>query len=112
MDAFVRRLVRRLNDDTRPLSRNRHFHTFDNDEGRKALRISRRLLSLRKDILACRAAGEPVRAEAQVGAGETKIEILLERLKGRRTAVLTDAEYALLLELPGVKEALASPRNV
>lgn len=108
MDAFVRRLVRRLNDESRPLSRNRHFHTFDNDEGRKALRISRRLQSLRRDILSCRAAGESVRAAEASGEGEKKVEIFLERLKGKRTALLTDAEYALLLELPGVKEALCA----
>ncbi len=104
MDAFVRKLVRRLNDESRPLSRNRHFHTFDNDEGKKALRISRRLQSLRRDILACRAAGETVRATAQPGAKETKVEILIERLKGKRTALLSDAEFSLLLELPGMKE--------
>ena len=41
MDPFVRRLVERLQDPEQPLSRNRHFHTFDSPEGRTALRVFR-----------------------------------------------------------------------
>ena len=59
MDPFVRRLVQRLHDPKRPLSRNRHFHTFATPEGQRALRTSRRLRSLQRDILACQASGRP-----------------------------------------------------
>ena len=61
MDPFVRRLVERLNDPARPLSRNRHFHTFDNPDGQQALRIARRLHALRQDIEKClREGGRPI----------------------------------------------------
>ena len=43
MDAFVRRLVERLLEPSEPLSRNRHFHTFETPEGRRALKLARRL---------------------------------------------------------------------
>src|SRR5438045_1366398 len=36
MDPFVRRLVQRMSDPKRPLSRNKHFHTFESPEGRAA----------------------------------------------------------------------------
>ena len=48
MDPFVQRLILRLHHPSQPLSRNRHFATFDTPEGRAALRISRRLKSLQK----------------------------------------------------------------
>ena len=45
--------MERLHDPARPLSRNRHFQTFDTPEGRMALKVYRRLNSIHKDILAC-----------------------------------------------------------
>jgi len=107
MDPFVRRLVERLHDPTRPLSRNRHFHTFDTPEGRLALKVSRRLKSLQRDIMACRKEGSQARFFRQVGPdGETRIELQMERIQGRRVSLLQDAEFALLSQLPGVQEAL------
>ncbi|MBN1205302.1 MAG: hypothetical protein JXB05_10290 [Myxococcaceae bacterium] len=107
MDPFVRRLVERLHDPARPLSRNRHFHTFDTPEGRFALKVSRRLKSLQRDIMACRKEGSPARFFRQVGPdGETRIELLMERIQGRRVSLLQDAEFELLAQLPGVREAL------
>lgn len=107
MDPFVRRLVERLHDPTRPLSRNRHFHTFDTPEGRSALKVSRRLKSLQRDIMACHKEGRPARFARQLGEdGETRIELLMERIRGRRVSMLQDAEFELLAQLPGVREAL------
>jgi hypothetical protein len=107
MDPFVRRLVERLHDPTRPLSRNRHFHTFDTPEGRSALKVSRRLKSLQRDIMACHKEGRPARFSRQLGVdGETRIELLMERIQGRRVSMLQDAEFELLAQLPGVREAL------
>ncbi|MDC0709226.1 hypothetical protein POL68_12205 [Stigmatella sp. ncwal1] len=107
MDPFVRRLVERLHDPTRPLSRNRHFHTFDTPEGRSALKVSRRLKSLQRDILSCYQEGHRPRFFRHVGPeGETRIELLMERIQGRRVSHLQDAEFELLAQLPGVREAL------
>jgi hypothetical protein len=107
MDPFIRRLVERLHDPARPLSRNRHFHTFDTPEGRSALKVSRRLKSLQRDIMACRKEGRRARFFRQVGPeGEIRIELLMERIQGRRVSHLQDAEFELLAQLPGVREAL------
>ncbi|HEY8209978.1 MAG TPA: hypothetical protein VIG99_20975 [Myxococcaceae bacterium] len=112
MDPFVQRLIQRLHHPSQPLSRNRHFATFDTPEGRAALRISRRLKSLQKDILQCQGEGGEVRfarqeeAAAEGKEGEHRIELTLQRLRGRRVSMLAGAEFELLRELPGVSEAL------
>ncbi|HLL06452.1 MAG TPA: hypothetical protein VK539_38125 [Myxococcaceae bacterium] len=107
MDPFVRRLVERLHDPARPLSRNRHFHTFDTPEGRSAMKVSRRLKSLQRDIVACLKEGRRARFFRQAGPnGENRIELLMERIQGRRVSHLQDAEFELLAQLPGVREAL------
>lgn len=108
MDPFVRRLVQRLIDPARPLSRNRHFHTFDSPEGRAALRVTRRLESLRRDLLQCRQEGGGVGVASLTDEkGGLKMEIRFERVRGRRTSMLSHAEFELLAELPDVKELLA-----
>ncbi len=107
MDPYVRRLVQRLLEPSAPLSRNRHFHTFDTPEGRSALRMTRRLRSLRKDILACVAEGRPAHFVRQEDAeGSHRIELRMERVRGRRVCVLPTAEFELLRELPGVSAGL------
>ena len=107
MDPFVRRLVERLHDPSKPLSRNRHFHTFDTPEGRLALKVFRRLRSLRNDILACQAEGRRARISRQLSpAGDYRIELLMDRLSGRRVSMLQAAEFELLAALPGVRDAL------
>ncbi len=107
MDPFVRRLVQRMLDESRPLSRNRHFHTFSTPEGKLALRTTRRLRSLQADILACGSEGQPARfVRHDVEDGEHRVELRLERLSGRRTSRLLPAEFELLLELPGVRPVL------
>ena len=112
MDPFVRRLIQRMHDPARPLSRNRHFHTFSTPEGRLALRTSRRLQNLRDDILACREEGQPARfVRHQLGDGGHRIEILLERVNGRRVSFVAQAEFELLLELPGVRAVLEEVRG-
>jgi hypothetical protein len=107
MDPFVRRLIERLHDPARPLSRNRHFHTFDTPEGRSALKVSRRLKSLQRDIVACHKEGRRARFFRQAGPdGQSRIELLMERIQGRRVSHLQDAEFELLAQLPGVRDAL------
>lgn len=110
MDAFVRRLIQRLFDPSRPLSRNRHFHAFDNPEGRYALKTSRRLRSLQREILACHREGHPARVSRRLPRGsERVVELLLEHPRGKQLAVLAESEFELLRDLPGVAEALSEP---
>ena len=46
MREFLYRLVQRLHDEARPLSRNKHFHAFGDSDSRRALRIDRHLRDL------------------------------------------------------------------
>lgn len=108
MDPFVRKLVLRLLDEGAPLSRNRHFHTFESPEGKQAMRISRRLRALQGDIAKCIKAGGDSRVVATKDAqGVVKIEIRLEHLRSTRLTLLDEAEFELLGLLPGVRESLA-----
>lgn len=99
MDPFVRKLVLRIFDEGAPLSRNRHFHTFETDEGKRALRISRRLKALQADIAKCRKeGGESLIVTAREG-DEVKVQISIKALKSTRHTTLDEAEYELLRRL-------------
>jgi len=112
MDPFVRRLVERLLDPSRPLSRNRHFHTFETPEGKLALRICRRLRALHQDLLARRDEGQAARfLRVELEDGDHKVEVHLERIAGRRTSLLKPAEFELLLGLPGMRSLLDAPAD-
>ena len=107
MDPFVRRLVERLHDPRAQLSRNRHFHAFENPQGRAALKISKRLKALQADIARCRAEGsQPVARTRRDAEGKVRMEIELRRLHARRVTQLDPAEFELLCALPGVSEAV------
>ena|SRR5215470_16223508 len=108
MDAFVEHLVRRLCDESQPLSRNRHFHAFHSPEGRRALRISRRLRSLQRDILACAGESRGAWLRPLEQEGGRRVELKLERARGFRISLLDELEFKLLQELPGVRVALES----
>jgi len=107
MDSFVRRLVERLVAEGGPLSRNRHFHTFDTPEGRQALRLARRLRALQRDVLRCLAEGGRVQLRRPAGAPAARAEelCLLYRV-GTHRAYLSGEELQMLRELPGLGEAL------
>lgn len=110
MDPFVRRLVQRMLDPRQPLTRNRHFHTFSTPEGRAALRATRRLRSLQSDLEACAGEGHsPTFIRHDLEDGNHRIELVMQRVHGRRTSLLQPAEFELLLELPGVRALLQSP---
>ena len=109
MDPFVRKLVLRLFDEGAPLSRNRHFHTFESPEGKQAMRISRRLKALQADIKKCRDAGGASSVTATKSEeGVVKVEIRLEHLRSTRHTTLDEMEYELLRQLPGVELPLPS----
>lgn len=105
MHAFIYRLVERLTREGPPLSRNRHFHTFESPEGKKALRIARRLRSVAADVE--RASGTP---EIREG---TRVRLEIPLKDGVRIAWLSPAEWRLLQRMPplstrsgqGVEEA-------
>ncbi len=111
MDSFVRRLVQRLLEPSLPLSRNRHFHTFETPEGRRALTVARRLRGLARDVRRCLDRGAPPEVRAEGGNGDLRVELRFEDVAGRRTAFLTEEEYALLLRVPGMTEALEGVRR-
>src|SRR5262249_46698792 len=112
MDSFVRRLVERLLEPSLPLSRNRHFHTFETPEGKRALTVARRLRGLARDVRKCLDRGVRPEVLEEGKNGDLRVELRFDQLAGRRTAYLTGDEYALLRRLPGMAEALASaPRR-
>lgn len=109
MDSFVRRLVRRLLEEGRPLSRNRHFHTFDTTEGRTALRTARRLRALQRDVL--RTGGEGGTVEVRTHPSHPtarQLEVCLSSKVGTHRAFLSKDELELLRGLPGLVEALGT----
>jgi hypothetical protein len=111
MDSFVRRLVERLLEPSLPLSRNRHFHTFETPEGRRALTVARRLRGLARDVRKCLDRGIPPEVRQEGTEGDLRVELRFNELAGRRTAFLTGEEYALLLRVPGMPEALGPARR-
>jgi hypothetical protein len=110
MDSFVRRLVKRLLEEGRPLSRNRHFHTFDTPEGRTALRTARRLRALHRDVLRALAEGGGVQllTHPQHPKPRTEEVCLLYKV-GTHRAYLSVDELQLLREMPGLALALGAP---
>ncbi|HEY3448855.1 MAG TPA: hypothetical protein VGK67_21020 [Myxococcales bacterium] len=110
MHDFVRKLVARIGESGRPLSRNKHFHTFETPLGRQALKVSRRLRSLSKDILVQTKEGGTLRVEHQSDqAGKLRIVLHFARVKARRTVYLSQGEWELLLQEPGVREIVERP---
>ena len=106
MRSFVLRLVAQLIDDERPLSRNRHFDTFDDPAGRRALRLSRQLRALEKEILAAHQRDGGARCVAEEREGAVIIRLEWASLAARRTSYLKPDEFRLLLGRPGVRAAL------
>ncbi|MBK7863334.1 MAG: hypothetical protein IPJ65_32990 [Archangiaceae bacterium] len=96
MDPFVRRLVQRMSDPARPLSRNKHFHTFESPEGRAALKIFKRLTALKRDMHDCQKFGGSCSVQKHEADGKVRVEITLERIRSRRTVTLEPVELELL----------------
>lgn len=113
MDGFVRRLVERLVAEGRPLSRNRHFHTFDTPEGRTALRTARRLRALARDVTRCVQEGGMVSLHAHPGHGAARaLELRVAQKVGTHRAFLSQEELEVLRGLPGLAEALGAAPGV
>jgi hypothetical protein len=107
MREFLYRLVNRLHEEARPLSRNKHFHAFVG-EARKALRIDRHLRDLEAHLTRLMERGERPRVRALPGGG---VQMVMGHptLSVVRTATLTAEESALLARHPAGAWALGDP---
>jgi len=107
MHDYVRRLVVRIGERGRPMSRNRHFHTFATPLGRRALKLSRHLHSIAHDIVTQARIGGRIVVE-KIGGEKpgVRLSMELDHVKARHTAYLTRSEWELLLEDESVREAL------
>ncbi len=97
-DRLTYRIVRRLRAEGAPLSRNRYFPVFEAPEGRRALRIHKRVSSVESDLLAL---DEPSRIRmSKVDGRMVRMELHNPRLRARRTVYLSRGEFSILLESP------------
>jgi hypothetical protein len=104
MREFLYRLVRRLHEEARPLSRNKHFHAFAG-EARRALRIDRHLRDLVQHLELLREKGDRPRVRALAG-GAVQLVLQHPTLAVVRTATLSPEEVELLLRSPAGAWAL------
>jgi hypothetical protein len=98
MREFLYKLVQRLQEEARPLSRNKHFHAFTG-EARRALRIDRHLRDLQEHLSKLRELGERPRVRALPGGG---VQMVMSHpaLSVVRTATLCAEEVLLLARHP------------
>ena len=108
MREFLYRLVQRLHDEARPLSRNKHFHVFGDAESRRALRIDRHLRDLEVRLTELRERGEPPRVR-HLPDGSVQLVLLHREMGLVRTATLTAQEARLLARHPAGAWALGCP---
>lgn len=110
MREFLYRLVERLHEEARPLSRNKHFHSFEPAPGetRRALRIDRHLRDLERHLAVLMERGERPRIRSLPGGG---VQLVLRhpKLAVVRTATLSPEEARLLAGHPAGAWALGEP---
>src|SRR5260370_41698950 len=106
MRAFIYRLVQRLDEEARPLSRNKHFHAFAG-EARRALSIDRHLRDLEQHLELLRERGERPRLRALPGGG-VQMELPHPTLAVVRTATLSAGDEAQLVQHPSCAGALGA----
>ena len=105
MREFLYKLVWRLQETARPLSRNKHFHAFEG-ETRQALRIDRHLRDLAAHLESLRQSGERPRVRS-LPEGGVQLVLRHPRLAVVRTATLSEEEARLLARHPAGAWALA-----
>ena len=107
MRDFLYKLVQRLQEEARPLSRNKHFHAFSG-EARQALRIDKHLRDLEGHLSKLRDRGERPRVRALPNGG---VQLVLRHptLAVVRTATLNAEEARLLARHPAGAWALGEP---
>lgn len=104
MREFLYRLVQRLHDEARPLSRNKHFHAFEG-AARRALRIDKHLRDLEEFLQAMMERGERPRVR-ELKDGSVQLVMRHPVLAVVRTATLSPEETALLARHPAGAWAL------
>jgi len=110
MRGFLYRLVERLHDRERPLSRNKHFHVFSGQGAKKALRIDKHLKDLERHLEALMQKNlKPKVTRLPDGGAQLVLAELNKALV--RTATLTREEVLLLREHPAGLWALADRPN-
>ena len=105
MREFLYKLVQRLQDTARPLSRNKHFHTFTGGDARRALRIDKHLRDLEAHLAKLRDHGERPRVRSLPG-GFVQLVMGHPTLAVVRTATLSAEEARLLARHPAGAWAL------
>ena len=103
MEDLFYRFIERLRQDPSAFSRNRNFHTFEDDSRFIiARRIHRRLLSLEGSL-----AGADLRS-INIEAAPTgyKLSFFHVETKSRHVAFVTEQEYTLLLGNPKTEQRL------
>ena len=110
MREFLYRLVQRLHDEARPLSRNKHFHTFTDSDTQRALRIDRHLRDLEERLADLRERGEPPRVR-YLTDGSVQLVLRHRDLAMVRTATLNAQEVRLLARHPAAPGPLACPQG-
>ncbi len=111
MRGFLHRLLERLHDSERPLSRNKHFHAFTGG-AKAALRIDRHLRDLEAQLTKHRERNERPDV-VRLADGGAQLVLTDTRLSVVRTATLSAQEVALLSRHPAGAWALgASPAGV
>jgi|ERR671936_1443559 hypothetical protein len=109
MREFLYRLVQRLQEEARPLSRNKHFHAFAGEAAR-ALRIDRHLRDLARHLELLRSRGERPRVRPLPG-GSVQLVLQHPTLTVIRTATLSPEEVQLLLRTPAGAWALGAEQS-
>jgi hypothetical protein len=104
MRGFLQRLVERLHDGERPLSRNKHFHVFTGGAA-AALRVDRHLRDLEAQLAKLQARGERPRVR-RLSGGRVQLVLRDARLSVVRTATLSPEDAALLARHPAGAWAL------
>jgi hypothetical protein len=104
MDELYFRLVERLLENPRALSRNRNFHAFEDPEVRRASRLFGRLTALARLIGRARQEGGEVSLSSR-GEGYW-LALSLPQSRATHEAFLRPRELALLLRAPSLRDAL------
>ena len=109
----VFQMLRRMRVSGQPLSRNKHFESFSDGPGRRALTLHRHLLSLERDA---QRYGQPDQVGLRAGPreGELVLTTAYERVRLRRHTTLDHEAVALLVEggllSPALDQALDAHR--
>jgi hypothetical protein len=103
MEDLFYRFIERLRQDPSAFSRNRNFHTFEDDPRFiTARRLHRRLLSLELNL----AGADPTSITLEAIQSGYKLSFFHAASKSRHVAFVTQQEYALLLSNPKTQQRL------